>query len=186
MLDNSSDTTCQSTIIEYNRRIQHIQDLADIEPEQSGVFKSLQETPRFNSAMLSVPKAKQVLITFGSGTSSPVSDIEASTKYKKFESPRSGEVNEVSWEDSSNKRDYILTLPGVNHDSVLPATEELNDKSSSISLTQLFSLEIDPPYGTFINPTKEPRTGTRQEPQITMETIEDKTCCGNCLLHILR
>jgi hypothetical protein len=188
MLDNSSDTTSQSTtIIEYNRKMRLIQDLAEIEAEQSSVFKcSPQETPRFNDAMLNVPKAKQLLITFGSGQSSPISDIEASTKYKRFETPRSAEVDEVSWEDSSNKRDYILTLPGVRKESVVPATEELNEKSSSISLSQLFSLEIDSPYGTFQNTAKETRGGPRQEPQIMMESIEDKTCCGNCFLHILR
>lgn len=152
-----------STVIEYNRRMRLSEDTQDLEPEESSHFEfsaiesrradevqfsnrqSQIETPRFSEPMLKVPLPNHHVHTFGSVSSSPTSDCERVNKAWSLIFPRDPEVHEVSWEDSTNKRDDIARVE-INPKLLLRQfTEESANKSSSISITQLYSMDIDTP-----------------------------------------
>eukprot|EP00359_Climacostomum_virens_P008027 CAMPEP_0204916106 /NCGR_PEP_ID=MMETSP1397-20131031/14001_1 /ASSEMBLY_ACC=CAM_ASM_000891 /TAXON_ID=49980 /ORGANISM="Climacostomum Climacostomum virens, Strain Stock W-24" /LENGTH=233 /DNA_ID=CAMNT_0052088483 /DNA_START=53 /DNA_END=754 /DNA_ORIENTATION=- len=177
MLESALEEQMQSsaTVIEYNRRMRLLEDTGEIEPEESSHFAiSQMETPRFNEQQLRVPRLNADIHTFGSVASSPTSDCERINRDWAQIFPKESEVNEVSWEDSTNKRDYIITISAYSRQLSQPPVSEITEnKSSSISHSVLYSMDLDTPQLSHQNtksPQYTPDSQVQTEPPLRLES----------------
>jgi hypothetical protein len=172
--------------------------MEEAEPEESKHSDvAVLETPRFNGDKKPVLKVRTDHLTFGSMASSPRSEAELSRRQRQFESSRTPNVMEMTWEDSTNKRDYIINLAKRKY-ALKKDTEDSMHRSANASLTNLVSLDLGSPTPT-MHKTREASTEAsrstsmmaRKQPkhQMTLETQQEAKstgCCGPCLMYIFR
>mmetsp|Transcript_19961 Transcript_19961/g.36948 ORF Transcript_19961/g.36948 Transcript_19961/m.36948 type:complete len:257 (-) Transcript_19961:2756-3526(-) len=186
-----------TTMVEFDRRMRLLEDTEEVEPEESNHFEiSSIETPRFNADKKATKKPKTDHITFGSVVSSPMSNPEHSRKHQEFEG-RTPRVDEMSWEDSTNKREYIISLAKRKTGLYsYKATEDSVFRSPNISMSNMVSIDLESPTpSAMITKESLPEASrhlsmmpvSQERPMITLETLREAKntgCCGNCLMYI--
>lgn len=186
-----------STTVEYDRQMKMLEDTQEVAPEESlGRVVSSVETPRFNADKSIIRRARADHITFGSMASSPMSEAEHSRKMREFEVPHISKIDEMSREDTTNKREYIISLAKRRTRNQL--SENSIEKSPNVSISNMESLEIETQspslyypketlpeasrHFSFIQTNPKPKnTGLTLE---TMREAKSTGCCGNCLMLI--
>jgi hypothetical protein len=167
--------------------------MEEAEPEESKhVGVAVLETPRFNGDKKPALKVRTDHLTFGSMASSPVSEAELSRKQRQFE--RTPKVMEMTWEDSTNKRDYIINLAKRKY-AFKKDTESSMHRSANASLTSMVSMGLESPTPSMLRASETSSRHTsmmqRSQPKhhMTLESLREAKstgCCAPCLMYIFR